>query len=259
MDSPKPNNDGYQNIFVMRHGDRIDRFEPQWISTATRPWDPPLIQDGFARAFRTGQKIRSQIEFPIHRVFVSPFLRCIQTASEVVAALSSVNLDLNAMSSKDVSSIDKSKLKVAIEFGLCETLTPEAIKSEIAPKDGIFEFDVSDLESMFPQGMVDHSFDPVYKEMPRWGETLEGCRERYVKVVKALADKYPSENLLLVSHGEGVGTLFWTFYKDTKVHEVDYCAYVELRREISSKNGSVTCGDYEVNLSHGQAGIKFSH
>jgi len=30
---------------------------------------------------------------------------------------------------------------------------------------------------------------------------VEGCRDRYVKVVKALADKYPEENLLLVTHG----------------------------------------------------------
>lgn len=113
MASPNSNIDyGYQNIFVMRHGDRIDNFEPLWVSTAERPWDPPLVQDGMIRAFRTGQRIRSQIGFPIHRVFVSPFVRCIQTAYEVIAALSAVNVDPNAMSSKDVPSIDKSKLKV---------------------------------------------------------------------------------------------------------------------------------------------------
>lgn len=101
----KSNIDGHQHVFMMRHGDRIDKFEPQWVSTAARPWDPPLIHDGMVRAFRTGQMIRSQIHFPIHRVFVSPFLRCIQTASEVIAALS----DPNATSSDD---IDKPKLKV---------------------------------------------------------------------------------------------------------------------------------------------------
>lgn len=59
--------------------------------------------------------------------------------------------------------------------------------------------------------------------------------------------------------GEGVGTTFSTFYRDTTVYEVDYCAYVELRREVSSKDGSVETGEYEVVLSHGQAGIRFSH
>ncbi|KAJ4905314.1 Phosphoglycerate mutase family protein [Raphanus sativus] len=257
--SPKPNNNAaYQHVFVMRHGDRIDNFEPLWVSTAARPWDPPLFQDGFIRAFRTGQKIRSQIGFPVHRVFVSPFLRCIQTASEVVSALSAVNVDPNAMSSKDVPSVDTSKLKVAIEYGLCEMLNTVAIRRELAPKDGNFDFRLSDLEALFPEGMVDHNVDMVYKEMPKWEESVEGCRERYVNIVKALADKYPTENLLLVTHGEGVGTTFSTFYRDTTVYEVDYCAYVELRREVASKDGSVETGEYEVVLSHGQAGIRFS-
>lgn len=84
---------------------------------------------------------------------------------------------------------------------------------------------------------------------------MEDCRERYVKVVKTLADKYPTENLLLITHGEGLVTTFSTFYKDTTVNEVDYCAYVELKREVLSKDGDVKIGEYEVS----QTGIRFSH
>lgn len=113
MESAKSNIQGYQNVIVMRHGDRLDNFEPLWTSTAARPWDPPLAQDGKNRAFRNGQRLRSQVGFPIHRVFVSPFLRCIQTASEVVAALSAVDFDPNAVSSRDVLSIDNTKIKVS--------------------------------------------------------------------------------------------------------------------------------------------------
>lgn len=43
------------------------------------------------------------------------------------------------------------------------------------------------------------------------------------------------------------------------MYEVDYCAYVELRREVTGQDGSVKAGEYEVVLSHGQAGIRFSH
>ncbi|KAF8110804.1 hypothetical protein N665_0079s0116 [Sinapis alba] len=243
--------DSYQHVFVMRHGDRLDNFDPHWAATAPRPWDPPLFDAGVVRAFGTGQRILTQSTFPIHRVFVSPFLRCILTASEVVAALSSLP---NAM-----SSIDKPKLKVAIEYGLCEMMNSVAIWPQVSPRDGNFDFNISDLEAMFPEGMVDHNVDPIYKEMPKWGETIEGCRERYVEVVKALADKYPTENLLLITHGEGLDTIFSNFFKDATVHEVDYCAYVELRREVSSKDGDVETGEYEVVLSHGQTGIRFSH
>ncbi|KAL0714879.1 hypothetical protein Bca4012_021858 [Brassica carinata] len=242
----------YQHVFVMRHGDRLDNFEPDWAKTASRPWDPPLFQNGVVRAFRTGQRIRTQSTFPIHRIFVSPFLRCIQTAIEVVAALSAP---------KDLPSNDKLKLvKVGIEYGLCEMMNSVAIWPQVSPKDGKFDFDISALEAMFPEGMVDHNVEPICQEMPTWGESEEDCRDRYVKVVKALADKYPTENLLLITHGEGLDTTFSTFFKDATVHEVDYCAYVELRREVSSKDGDIVeTGEYEVVLSHGQTGIRFSH
>lgn len=114
VDGPsKPEKQCQQNVVVMRHGDRIDSFEPLWVSTAARPWDPPLIEEGRVRAFCAGRKIRTQLGFPIHRVFVSPFLRCIQTAAEVVSALCAVDDDPNTMSSDGVS-VDPSKLKVSL-------------------------------------------------------------------------------------------------------------------------------------------------
>ncbi|CAN7056550.1 unnamed protein product [Brassica rapa subsp. trilocularis] len=248
--------DGYQNILMMRHGDRIDQVDPLWLDTAARPWDPPLVHDGMVRAFRTGQRIRSQIRFTIHRVFVSPFIRCVQTASEVVNALSAVDLDPSATTSKDVLSIDKSKLKVSIEFGLSEMLNTISIKPEIVPKDRKFEFLISDLESMFPEGMVDHNAVPAYKEMPLWGETVQGCTDRYLSVVNTLADQYPSENLLFVTHGEGVRTTFAT-YKEVEVYDIEYCACAELRRHVSSQDGSTKAGHFEVITRLGQSGIKY--
>lgn len=105
-----------QNVLVMRHGDRLDNFEELWVMKADRPWDPPLHQDGKIRPFCTGQKIRSNMDFPIHRVFVSPFLRCVQTAAEVVRALCDVadhNCEANVLSSNSESVvIDPSKIKV---------------------------------------------------------------------------------------------------------------------------------------------------
>ena len=103
--------DFYQNVIVMRHGDRIDHVDPSWLLTAARPWDPPLVQEGRVRAFCTGRQLRQNLGFTISRVFVSPFLRCVQTAQEVVTALSAVHDDPNTLSSDGVA-IDASKLKV---------------------------------------------------------------------------------------------------------------------------------------------------
>ncbi|KAL0352172.1 UNVERIFIED_CONTAM: hypothetical protein Scaly_1605900 [Sesamum calycinum] len=105
----------YQNVVVMRHGDRLDNFVPLWAASAPRPWDPPLVEDGKVRAFGTGEKFRKQLGFPIHRIFVSPFLRCLQTAAEVVSALCAVantSDDPNDLTSNGVI-VDPSKIKVS--------------------------------------------------------------------------------------------------------------------------------------------------
>ena len=101
-----------QTVIVIRHGDRIDNFEPLWTEKAARPWDPPLVTNGKVRAFCTGKNLKKELGFPIHRVFVSPFLRCLQTASEVIHAFCAVDVNDTHMSSADGVQIDPSKIKV---------------------------------------------------------------------------------------------------------------------------------------------------
>lgn len=91
MDSTSP--DFYQNVVVLRHADRLDFSDHSWAATAARPWDPPLMEQGLLRAFNTGRVIMNDIGSPIHRVFVSPFLRCLQTAAQVVAAVDHVSAE----------------------------------------------------------------------------------------------------------------------------------------------------------------------
>lgn len=247
-----------QNVVVMRHGDRIDNFEPLWSASAARPWDPPLVDAGLVRAFCTGRKFRTQLGFPIHRVFVSPFIRCLQTASQVISALCAVDdVDPTVMTS-DGLKLDPSKLKVSIEYGLCEMLNREAIRPNVAPKDGDFGFHTSELEAKLPAGTIDHSVEPVYEELPRWEETVIGARGRYAQIIRALADKFPSENLLLVTHGEGVGVAVSEFMKDINVYEVEYCAYSHLQRSVFvGENKSFTAGEFEVLIHKTQTGISY--
>lgn len=108
--------DFVQNVVVMRHGDRIDASEPLWVAQAERPWDPPLTEGGKIRAWATGKKLRGLV-FPIHRVVVSPFLRCLQTAREVVSALCATVADESLLLSMETSQdaavlMDPSRVKV---------------------------------------------------------------------------------------------------------------------------------------------------
>lgn len=241
-----------QNVVVMRHGDRIDNFEPLWTAKAARPWDPPLVLDGKIRAFTTGKKLKKT--FPIHRIFVSPFLRCLQTASEVIHALCAVDANDALTSSADGVQIDPSNIKVSVEYGLCEMLNKIAIRAANAPKDGNFDFNISDCEALLPQGTVDSSVEPVYKELPKWEEPAEVARDRYKNIIKILADKYPTENLLLVTHGEGVGVSVSAYASEPlTVEEVEYCAFSMLHRTISTQENKA--GEFELSPILLQNGI----
>ncbi|KAJ4973566.1 hypothetical protein NE237_006740 [Protea cynaroides] len=244
-----------QNIVVLRHGDRIDHADPSWALTAARPWDPYLTEGGRMRAFSTGRTLRETLGFPIHRVFTSPFTRCLQTTTEAVSALCAINDDGSHVTGDNVE-IDPSKLKVSIEYGLCEFLCSESIKPEFTPKDGNFVYEMSKLEEMLPAGTVDNSVEPVDQELPKWEESKTDVSNRYNRVIRALADKYPQENLLLVTHAEALVVAISALIKDVAVAKVEYCAYLHSRRLNSiSDDQSFTAEEFEL---FGASGIKYS-
>ncbi|KAE9597787.1 hypothetical protein Lal_00041478 [Lupinus albus] len=246
----------YQNVVVMRHAERIDKFDPLWVTKATKPWDPPLIEHGRSTAFAAGRNFRHNLDFRFHRVFVSPFLRCIQTAVEVITALSAAVDDPTAVTSDGIP-IDPSKLKVSVEYGLCEMMNRQAIKLEVVPKDGNWGFDISACEAMLPSGTVDNNVERVYKELPQWEQPVLHAWARYEQIVKDLADKYPTENLLLVTHGEGVRATLSSFKDGATASKIDYCAYLELRRPIFKKDQSFIPGKFEVLTQTGQSGLSY--
>ena len=106
-----------QRVIVMRHGDRLDQAEPIWPANKPRPWDPPLTDAGLLRAWTVGKRIRAAAAadgWAVHRVLVSPFLRCRQTAARAVAALCAVPDDAALLAIEDAANVplDTSRLKV---------------------------------------------------------------------------------------------------------------------------------------------------
>ncbi|KAF7051450.1 hypothetical protein CFC21_059687 [Triticum aestivum] len=236
-----------QRVVVMRHGDRLDHAEPMWPANKPRPWDPPLTDAGVLRAWTVGKRIRAQAAadgYALHRVLVSPFRRCLQTAAQAVAALCAVPDDAALAAVLDPSAnvpLEASRVKVSIEYGLSEMMNVEAmgaIVSQIAPGVEKWFPDLAELEAILPPGTIDHSTEPLFSEVPKWGESVRGARIRYASLIKALADKYPDENLLLVTHGEGVGSSVACFgATGMEVYEVEYCAYTVLEKQPSGEGG----------------------
>ncbi|XP_038882210.1 uncharacterized protein LOC120073431 [Benincasa hispida] len=163
MDSISP--DLYQNVVVLRHADRLDFSDQSWAATAARPWDPPLMEEGLVRAFNMGRVIMNDLGSSIHRIFVSPFLRCLQTAAQAVAAVDDVSTE-----TATPDSAAPFQLKVSIEYGLCEKLNHKAIPPEVAPMDWNWGFNITDLQTILPTASTDHSVEPIYEQMPQFGE-----------------------------------------------------------------------------------------
>ncbi|CAH9096447.1 unnamed protein product [Cuscuta europaea] len=223
----------YQNVIVMRHGPRLDNFDKSWTSGANsdRPWNPPLYDgDEFKNLYsETAKKIWEEVGAPIHRVIVSPFLRCLQTASRTIEALSSQEL-LSSSTTAGVVHFSPPQIKASVEYGLAEMMNKIAIW--VPPQDGDFKFVISECETHLPPETLRHSTtQQVYEKLPEWEETQEVAWDRYNKVVRALADKYPRENLLLVTHAEGIMALASTFIEGGRAR-ADYCGYVHLRRPV---------------------------
>ncbi|KAL6645330.1 hypothetical protein ACP70R_016938 [Stipagrostis hirtigluma subsp. patula] len=257
-----------QRVVVMRHGDRLDHAEPIWPANKPRPWDPPLTDAGLLRAWTVGKRIRAAAAadgWAIHRVLVSPFLRCRQTAAQALAALCAVPDDAALLAIDDAANVplDTSRLKVSIEYGLSEMMNAQAmgmIVEKVAPSVKEWFPDLPELEADLPPETIDHSAESLYPEVPKWGESILEGRSRYASVIKALADKYPDENLLLVTHGEGVGASVSYFEIAVEIYEVEYCAYSVLGRQVSRKPGEegFTADSLKVFTKTGTTGIQYA-
>ncbi|PSB04827.1 histidine phosphatase family protein [Merismopedia glauca] len=176
-----------QTVWLARHANRLDFVNPDWFLTAKRRYDPPLSDDGMIQAYQLAQRLRSQ---KISQIFVSPFLRTIQTAHTVATILN---------------------LEVKIESGLSEWLNSDWMTHhpETAP--------LSELKVLFPR------IDTIYrsKVIPQYPETEAQVLSRAGLTAKLLAAEY-TDDILLLGHSASVagcilGLSPKTYLQDIKV------------------------------------------
>ncbi|KAF8031199.1 hypothetical protein BT93_D0412 [Corymbia citriodora subsp. variegata] len=250
-----------QHVLVMRHGDRSDdSVDQSWWMRVPRPWDAPLAAAGQIRALETGKKLQAQLRFPIHRVITSPFRRCIETAQELIAGLSKMDGDAaNVVAAEDGDSTDSptSRIKVSIEYGMCEILNDVSLWYHPTGRES-WGFDIKELENSFPSGFVDSAPHQVYKELPQWGESESEARDRYLRTIHSLVDRYPQENLLFVTHGEGVKVAASTYWKEARGHRIKagYCGCAHLKRQIVRNGNSFTAKRFEIATNPEETGIE---
>ncbi|CAI5492823.1 unnamed protein product [Closterium sp. Naga37s-1] len=77
-----------QHVFVMHHGERADAADPLWARRegAERAWDPPLSEWGKYQAYEVSMRLRQE-GWGVTRIVCAPYLRCVETALELLLAL----------------------------------------------------------------------------------------------------------------------------------------------------------------------------
>lgn len=190
-----------QNIWITRHGNRLDFMQPEWFNDALRPYDPPLAPNGFLQAQALGRRLKSE---QISQIFCSPFLRTVQTASEVAQILD---------------------LSIKLEPGLGEWLHAEWM-SQMPER-----MPLSELIKEHP--LIDSSHQPLIQ--PTYPETETQILYRTGKVAQILSDRYPTENILLVSHAVAIQGATWGLVEGNPPVDTKFCCLIKVARPIQAQ------------------------
>ena len=188
-----------QIIWIARHANRLDFVNPDWFLTAERRYDPPLSDDGMVQAQQLANRLKTE---KIDRIFASPFLRTVQTASAIAEVLD---------------------LPINLETGLSEWLNPKWMTEE--PERA----SIKELKELYPY--IDVSYTPQIAV--KYPETRQQMRQRSAQTARCLATEYSPENILLIAHGASVLGAAMGFVGDLAIKEVkaSLCSLVKIVRQ----------------------------
>ena len=182
-----------QTVWIARHGNRLDFVNPEWFNTAERRYDPPLSDDGVVQAQELAARLKSE---KIAHIFASPFLRTVQTASEVAKVLD---------------------IPIKLEAGICEWLNPNWM--DVAPETHPPEL----LAQEFP--MIDWEYQSLVT--PQYPETENRLYQRTADTVNKLVQNF-SENILIVGHGASVLGMAKGLVAQNLIFKVSICSLTKV-------------------------------
>ncbi len=216
-----------QTVWIVRHGNREDFGNPGWAKTAERPFDPTLSADGERQAQEAGIGLRGQAVRgqAVQRIFASPFVRTIQTAHHIADAID---------------------LPVALEPGIGEILPVAKEMPALLAEE--------ERNRLFAR--IDQSYRPI-GQLSYPESEAEGYL-RSSQTVQQLADAFPTQNLLFVTHAAPVIGIVRHLTGTQERISVPLCAIFTLERrenrwELLGGAGSVS------HLSDSATSLRYAH
>jgi len=199
------------DVFVVRHGERADfPTVSQQSVDYEYEYDPPLTPFGLTQATKTGEFIRDEYR---HQnadfiIYSSPFLRCLQTASNIAKQLDTT--------------------QVTIEDGFCEYLSSYWYNEDPLPILTIRKNAEDDnlankfgLVNIIDGKSIDH---PNYPENDVYGKYLNNFETYTNTHTKCQPANEQKQVLIIVTHGYGVhGVAMSHMGTEMENRIVDFC------------------------------------
>eukprot|EP01060_Flectonema_neradi_P026243 TRINITY_DN3510_c0_g1_i1.p1 TRINITY_DN3510_c0_g1~~TRINITY_DN3510_c0_g1_i1.p1 ORF type:complete len:270 (+),score=30.83 TRINITY_DN3510_c0_g1_i1:39-848(+) len=232
---------GRQFVYCIRHGEREDAVNDEWITLTDRPYDPPLTAQGRMEAKKAAQEImkRDREEWP-SVVVTSPFLRCIQTAAVVFHELCINGQNCSTIIvDHQLGEIHHPQVLKTTEKQP-PTFSEESIRSAIEFAIGGENYETT-LEGIAPK--VVFVGTPVL-----FPERREAAYRRYNHYFNESIPTY--SNCALITHGESVSCSISSINPDLQVFNTDYCSY-SIRMRADS------CSPWMLLSQSGQNGIEW--
>ncbi|TFK41114.1 histidine phosphatase superfamily [Crucibulum laeve] len=206
-----------ENIYIARHGFRMNWVNTNWKSATGLARDPPLAAFGEAQAEELAQYFLSlpEEERPT-AIFSSPFYRCLQTSKPVARALG---------------------LPIYVEHGMSEWFSPVVPGTGLHPRPG----SATSLKGYFSE--IDPSWHSIWYPS-RKGETVEEIHDRSDGFLRAFIPeverKFDHSRILLVSHAATVIALARSFLGNRELPlNVGCCSLTELTRKTDTPSSEV--------------------
>ncbi len=210
-----------QLIWIVRHGNREDFHNREWGKTAARPYDPGLSPDGADQAREAGRSLLSK---RVDRIYASPYLRTIQTASHIGDVLG---------------------LSIRLEPGIGECLPTVTETPKL----------LSDEERLQRFERIDPSHKPFYQ--PTFPEAEDVAHQRAARTVRRLADQHPHENFVVVTHASPVVGIVRHLTGTQEKIRVPLCAIFTLARSL---DGWDLLGSADIShLSNQDVAQRYAH
>jgi broad specificity phosphatase PhoE len=160
----------HRTLYLVRHGERLDAVNRNWFCKDDKnKYDPPLSEKGQWQAQRLGERLRQE---PIDYIFVSPYLRAMQTAQPIAEALD---------------------IPFYVDEGVGEWLGRSMLPKEPQIPPPIKRAADFDYLGLTHEAQV----------IPVYPETVQQVFERLQRAIDCLLEKYEG-NLLIIAHGRVV-------------------------------------------------------